>query len=846
MTSIAPRSDPAAAGQASADPARTSADQLATAVITAIHRLAKQSTLYEDDNETRVRQLQATQEAVRLYGTRTGRNFSAFWLEQSVFIGRRLLRAGRTVYAAALEVAEILRPLGIAQIVIGFDVPMEELRQLQEVFRALQRRMKPPVELLSFTRIRLRRSPDLDKRFVDEHGLSPRELAARCYAKAVVVMRRLFEEIQHSRHVLPVRVRRASQQLVDVSSSAAAELLAMAVLHNARGDDASRAVNTAILAELITRELGGDPRLLGRIAMAAMLCDVGKPRVAGVDPTGEARFGGIMPRLGEEQYAELPAATAAMMTLLGGVSDVGMTQTAMVYEALHLQHADRLEPAYGGLRHPTVAGRIIAMARRFTELNADADVDPPRTPAEIMTILQLGAVDPLDLGVFRALASVLHIYPTGALVELSSHQIAQVLCSPTDPAAFARPVVGVLVDANGQRLARPRELHLAQLPPSDDAIHIVRVLALPDEAQLRAALASHEATRLHPADEPAEPPGGAVVEPQEVELVDEPRPPRARAAPRSELLPADSLPPPRTRAPSTLPTAPPSAGATASAAPTPTPPAAAAAARPSAPPRKRALVPPDGLLDSTGQPVPATAEGTLVEAPLMDLTLYLAQHHFTGSLDVNGPGGERFVLYFDRGRPAKAYSKAQVAPLDRVLVEMKLADFERLQRSIQVIAKTGQLHGEHLVAEGLISRYHLLEALRLQVVHKARAMFLLPAEARYAVYDGVNLLGDYGGPELTPSDPLRIVMAGVRARPHALEVGAVIGQLGDRPLTINPTVNIEGLGLIDDERQIELMLRERPRPLRELLATEGLAASVVRLTLYALTLARALTFADDE
>jgi hypothetical protein len=841
MTSMVPRSDPGDHGPPSTDAARVSADQLAAAVITAIHRLAKQATLYEDDNETRVRQLQATQEAVRLYGTRTGRNFSAFWLQQSVFIGRRLLRAGRAVYAAALEVAEILRPLGIAQIVVGFDVPMEELRQLQEVFRALQRRMKPPVELLTFTRIRLRRSPDLDKRFVDEHGLSPRELAARSYAKAVVVMRRLLEEVQHGRPIMPIRVRRVGQQLIDVSSSAASELLGMAVLHNTRGDDASRAVNTAILAALMTRELGGDPRLLGRIAMAAMLCDVGKPRVAGTGPTGEARVGGIMPRLGEEQYAELPAATAAMMTLISGVSDVGMMQTAMVYEALHLQHADRLEPPYGGLRHPTVAGRIVAMARRFTELNADAELDPPRSPSEIMTILQLGAVDPLDLGVFRALASVLHIYPTGALVELSSHQVAQVLCSPADPAAFSRPVVGVLVEANGQRLPRPRELHLSQLEPADDAVHIVRVLALPSEAQLRAALARHEATRLLPGEAP-EPPGGAVVDSQEVELVDEPRRPIEPAELEHALVPAESLPPPETRGPSTAP--PPTPVEPRPSAPTPPPPSVEP--RASAAPRRRALMPPDVPLDATGQAVAPTAEGTLVDAPLMDLTLYLTQHHFTGSLDVNGPAGERFVLYFDRGRPSKAYSKAQVAPLDRVLVEMKLVDFERLQRSIQLIAKSGQLHGEHLIAEGTITRYNLLEALRLQVVHKARAMFLLPPETRYAVYDGLNLLADYGGPELAPNDPLRIVMAGVRARPHALEVGAVIGQLGERPLAINPTVNIEGLGLMDDERRVEGLLRERPRPLRELLATEGLAPSVVRLTLYALTLAGALSFADEE
>ena len=112
-------------------------------------------------------------EAIKTYGMRTGRNMSLFWMQQSVFVGRRLLRAGRSVYLAALELAEIVEPLGISQIVIGYDVPVDELRGLQEVFRDLQRRMKPSVEQLSFTRIRLRRAPDLEKRFVDEQHLSP-------------------------------------------------------------------------------------------------------------------------------------------------------------------------------------------------------------------------------------------------------------------------------------------------------------------------------------------------------------------------------------------------------------------------------------------------------------------------------------------------------------------------------------------------------------------------------------------------------------------------------------------------------------------------------------------------
>ena len=108
----------------------------------------------------------------------------------------------------------------------------------------------------------------------------------------------------------------------------------------------------------------------------------------------------------------------------------------------------------------------------------------------------------------------------------------------------------------------------------------------------------------------------------------------------------------------------------------------------------------------------------------------------------------------------------------------------------------------------------------------------------------VNLLADYGGPELTPCDHHRLVMAGVRACPHDPEIDATMAQLGDRPLSLAAEANTEGLGLSDDELKVEKMLRERPRTAAELLAAEGVKEGVVRITLYALVVAQALSFAD--
>jgi hypothetical protein len=57
------------------------------------------------------------------------------------------------------------------------------------------------------------------------------------------------------------------------------------------------------------------------------------------------------------------------------------------------------------------------------------------------------------------------------------------------------------------------------------------------------------------------------------------------------------------------------------------------------------------------------------------------------------------------------------------------------------------LHGWLLVARGLLDRETVISVLRLQLVRKLMYLFELPAQTRYAYYEGKNLLASYGGPE---------------------------------------------------------------------------------------------------
>jgi hypothetical protein len=121
-------------------------------------------------------------------------------------------------------------------------------------------------------------------------------------------------------------------------------------------------------------------------------------------------------------------------------------------------------------------------------------------------------------------------------------------------------------------------------------------------------------------------------------------------------------------------------------------------------------------------------------------------------------------------------------------------------------------------------------------------MFLLPDNAHYAVHENANLLADYGGVEPTPVDPLAVAMAGIRARrARGKAVDAALAEFGNLALSVNNAVRIGGLGLDDDEKRVEQLLRDRPHTLAQLYAVEGLTEQTVRMTVYALYVAAALT-----
>jgi len=470
-----------AAPQQAAKPRVQAADEdlLATAVMVELHRLVKQATLYTSENEAQRQQLLAAQQAIQDFGRRTGTNPRIYFAAKSVYIGRRLFRAGRQVYESALEVAEILQRFGVDEIALGYDISIDELKQFQVALGLALRNAGPPPNTLRYARLRLRKGRPLKARRMNE-DLSPQEVLVRSYCLAVVAVRRFLEALQRGKVESVVPVQRVAEQLVDVThemtSKQSPAFLAGVVLYNLRGESAGRAVNAAMLALAMTRQLSDQLSVLSRVAMASLLYDVGLPRVTGGGPDGEGRVGAMLPRVGLEQERELPAATAAVVTMMNGCSDAGMTHAALTYEALSLNLRDNARSAYGGKHAPSIEARIVATSRRFTELLADPDEE--RTAEQAMMTLLRDAREEADRTTARLLMAALGMYPTGTTVELSNGHVARVIQTPNDPRRFGFPLVQPVLDSQGGRLESSAPIDLEQA--SHDGLYVARVMALGD------------------------------------------------------------------------------------------------------------------------------------------------------------------------------------------------------------------------------------------------------------------------------------------------------------------------------------------------------------------------------
>ncbi|NUO50933.1 MAG: DnaJ domain-containing protein [Polyangiaceae bacterium] len=260
-------------------------------------------------------------------------------------------------------------------------------------------------------------------------------------------------------------------------------------------------------------------------------------------------------------------------------------------------------------------------------------------------------------------------------------------------------------------------------------------------------------------------------------------------------------------------------------------------------PRSPTPPPAEASAPAAEEPPAPTAEGNLTKTPLVHLLVYMLDQRLTGTALFQTPDGVNHGIYFEKGVPSKVRTGGMVAPLDRVLLEMGLLDEQTLRQSLMEVSKKKVLHGRFLVSKGLLDGGTILKVLKQQILRKLIHLFELDPETRYAFYADYNLLANYGGPELTPVEPLSLIMTGVRMRSDDPLVEATLQRLGKRALGLHIDAEVKRFEFRKEESAVVDLMRIKKMSVEDIIGHGVAHESVARLTLYVLAVTRHIEIA---
>ena len=884
---------------------REHARELGAGVVIAIYRLTKLAQMHDLTNQAFTRQLEQTHQIIGDYCLRSGSNVNVMFAHKAVFVAGQLLKGSRGTYEAAAELGELFERLGGSELSIQRDLTREELlafaEQISISYRAGAGTFRSPTP-----KIRLRQVADSARlRGLELENLSADQRIVRMYASAVVIMRRFFEDLQASRYILPRRIKRIAQSLVDLSDGSTPAFLGVTEVRNANFDEAGRAVNTAILAVSMAREVTQDRAILSQIAMAGMMHDVARPRAMALSQAAGPAMPGMQgpTTLSEDQEDRLAAGAAAVLTALGRVNEPSITRTVLTFEALWLRRQQWLGPVYWGARAPTLHAKLIAIARRYNDLLTPEPGLLPPTPDYAVAALSEELKDPQDRTVLRMLVSALGLLPMGTVVQLATGEVAEVIRGPKGPGE--KPRVRLVMDQNGQQL-QPVEIELAQ-DPHRQVVRVMSVDGWRKGLDLRPGVEaeaygderdSQPPPELEPQHQQHQQPAYAAPMAIAPDRAPVPSPPQTAPLPPISPLAPIAMPPPggtphaqqtsrsiadqyadQYAAWSSDDAEPPPArnetgssiqsGEHNSSASLPSmgsSPSAVAEAMGRmindslAPPAPgghspdRTLFqvqgddPPDRNTNRPGQGRASrepTARGNLSATPLPHVLVYMLDHSLTGSVVFQGGEGED-TIYFVGGVPTKIRLNDQVALLGQILVHGGAIEPKAVEQAVEGARRLGILLGEYLVGHDLVSREALLWALEAQLLNKIAYLANLAPEITYSYYREIDLLEGWGGGDVPVGCPLNPILASVRNWMDRARIRATLNRIGKHPLLLHEDTALENLALLPEEQATLDMIRSDSIPLAQLFKRNVADEEVVSSLVYSLAVTRQFAFKGQK
>jgi HD-GYP domain-containing protein (c-di-GMP phosphodiesterase class II) len=311
----------------------------------------------------------------------------------------------------------------------------------------------------------------------NEQAEQTKDAANRTYTRSVALTRDVINSVRMGRTPSIKKIKRVVQGIVDQILNEETSLIGLTAIRDYDEYTFTHSVNVCIFAVALGRRLGMSKLQLFDLGMSALMHDIGKSRI----PVGILNKSAD---LSEEEWIRIAAhpwlGVLVLFNLKGRQEEVSYRAMTVAYEH-HMRSNLSGYPKVIRPRVPSMTSKIVAVADCYDAATSRrAYQTVPYPPSAVLQDMRDNPRRGMDAVVVKAFINLLGIYPPGTLVVLDTFELAVVSAANPGFDALSRPIVKIVSDANGNMVAPPLEVDLAQVDSNGDYPRTIIKTADPD------------------------------------------------------------------------------------------------------------------------------------------------------------------------------------------------------------------------------------------------------------------------------------------------------------------------------------------------------------------------------
>jgi HD-GYP domain-containing protein (c-di-GMP phosphodiesterase class II) len=304
-----------------------------------------------------------------------------------------------------------------------------------------------------------------------------KDAANRTYTRSVALTRDVINSVRMGRTPSIKKIKRVVQGIVDQILNEETSLIGLTAIRDYDEYTFTHSVNVCIFAVALGRRLGMSKLQLFDLGMSALMHDIGKSRI----PVGILNKSDD---LSEDEWIRIAAhpwlGVLVLFNLKGQQEEVSYRAMTVAYEH-HMRTDLSGYPRVIRPRVPSMTSKIVAVADGYDAATSRRTYQTvPYSPSAVLQDMRDNPRRGMDAVVVKAFINLLGIYPPGTLVVLDTFELAVVSAANPGFDALSRPIVKIVSDANGNMVAPPLEVDLAQVDSNGDYPRTIIKTADPD------------------------------------------------------------------------------------------------------------------------------------------------------------------------------------------------------------------------------------------------------------------------------------------------------------------------------------------------------------------------------